>query len=142
MGQESSSSSCAPQIVDDEVLALTRKSKGKAKRKTDGKRNLDVSKVKCFICQKQGHFASQCTDKKKKSNTKMVGSAEVDEFNRNFDEEFFLIACMSRTIGNIIWYIEIGASSHMNGQKRFLRDLQEGGIAIHVELGDDVQYQA
>ena len=57
MGQVSGSSSSAPQIVDEEALALTGKSKGKAKRKKDGK-NLDVSRVKCFICYKQGHFAS------------------------------------------------------------------------------------
>ena len=52
MGQVSGSSSSAPQIVDEEALALTGKSKGKAKRKKDGKKNLNVSKVKCFICHK------------------------------------------------------------------------------------------
>ena len=44
--------------MDEEALALTGKSKVKAKRKKDGIKNLDVSKVKCFICHKQGHFAS------------------------------------------------------------------------------------
>ena len=68
----------------------------------------------------------------------MVGSAEVDEFSRNFDEEFCLIA-MKRTIGRSIWYIDSGASNHMTRQKRFFRDLQEGGKGIHVELGDDAQ---
>ena len=58
MGQGSGSSNNAPQILDEEALALMEKSKGKAKRKKDGKKKLDVSKVKCFICHKQGHFAS------------------------------------------------------------------------------------
>ena len=71
----------------------------------------------------------------------MDGSAEVDEFSRNFDEEFCLIACMVSTTGSNIRYIDSGASSHMTGQKRFFRDLQEGGTGIHVELGDDVRYQ-
>ena len=135
MGQGSGSYSSAPQIVDDEAQA--RKSKGKEKRKKDGKQNLNVSKVKCFICNKQGHFASQCPDRKKKSNTQMVGFAEVDEFNRNFNEEFCLIVYMESTTGSSIWCIDNGASSHMTGHKRFFRDLQEGGIGIHVELGDD-----
>ena len=69
MGQGSGSYSSAPQIVDEEALFLTRKSKGKTKRKKDGKKNIDVLKVKFFICHKQGHFASQCPDRKKKSNT-------------------------------------------------------------------------
>ena len=30
----------------------------------------------------------------------------------------------------------------MTGQKRFFKDLQEGGTGIHVELGDDARYQA
>ena len=42
MDQGSGSSSSAPQIVDDEALALTGKNKGKAKSKKDGKKNLDI----------------------------------------------------------------------------------------------------
>ena len=95
-----------------------------------------------FINNKQGHFASQCPDRKKKSNTPMVGSAEVDEFSTNFDEEFCLIACMASTTRSSIWYLNSGASSHMTGQKRFFRDLQEGGTRIHVESGDDARHQA
>ena len=109
--------------MDEEALALVGKSKGKKKRKKDGKKNLDVLKVKCFICHKQGHFASQCSDRKKKSNTQMVGSVEVDEFSRNFNEEFCLIACMASTTRSSIWYIDSGASSHMTGHNIFFRDL-------------------
>ena len=43
----------------------------------------------------------------------MAGSVEVDEFSRNFNEEFYLIACMESTIGSNIWYIDSVASSHM-----------------------------
>ena len=96
-----------------------------------------MSKVKCFICHKQGHFASQCPDRKKKSNTHMVGSVEVDEFSRNFNEEFCLIACMERTTGRNMRYIDSGEAIHMTRHKCFFRDLQEGGTWIHVELGDD-----
>ena len=75
MGQGSGSSSSAPQIVDEEALALAWKSKGEAKKNKGGKKNLDISKVKCFICHKQGHFASECPNRKKKNNTQMAGSA-------------------------------------------------------------------
>ena len=72
----------------------------------------------------------------------MDGYAEVEDFSKNFDEEFCFIACMASTTGSSIWYIDSGASSHMTGQKRFFRDLQEGGTGFHVELGDDARYQA
>ena len=65
----------------------------------------------------------------------MAGSAEVDEFSRNFDEEI-----LESTTRSSIWYIDNGGSSHMTRQKRFFRDLQEGGTGIHVELGDDAWY--
>ena len=55
--------------MDDEARALIGKRKGKEKMNKDIKKNLDVSKVKCFIYHKQGHFASQSLDMKKKSNT-------------------------------------------------------------------------
>ena len=70
-----------------------------------------------------GTLYLQCPDRKKKSNTQMDGSAEVDEFSRNFDEEFCLIACMASTTGSSIWYIDSGASSHMTRHKRFFIDL-------------------
>ena len=54
MGQGSCSSRSAPHIVDEEALAFTRKRKGREKRKKGGKKNLDMSKAKCF-CHKQGH---------------------------------------------------------------------------------------
>ena len=53
----------------------------------------------------------------------MVGSAKVDEFSRNFDEELCLIAFMASTMGRTIWYIDNGASSQMTGHKRLFRDL-------------------
>ena len=84
---------------------------------------LDPSYVGNYKVGDNRHFASQCLDRKKKSNTQMAGSAEVDEFSRNFDEDFCLIACMESTTGSSIWYIDSGASSHMTGHKRFFRDL-------------------
>ena len=142
MGQGSGSSSSASHIVDEEALNLVGKSKGKANTKKGGKKKIDRSKFKCFIFHKIGHFASQCPDRKKKKNsTQMAGSAEVEEFSKSFDEDLCLIACMESTTGNSIWYIDSGASCHMTRHKRFFRTLQEGGVNLHIELGDDAQYQ-
>ena len=71
----------------------------------------------------------------------MDGYTKVDEFNGKFDEEFCLISCMASTTRSSIWYINSGASSHMIGHKIFFRHLKEGGIGIHIELGDDTRYQ-
>ena len=72
----------------------------------------------------------------------MEGYAKVEEFRKNFDEDFCLITCMASTTGNSVWYVDSGASCHMTGQKRFFKSLHEGGLNIHIKLGDDAQYQA
>ena len=61
---------------------------------------------------------------------------------KNFDEDFCLIACMASTTGSSVWYVDNGASCHMTGHKRFFKSLQEGELNLHIELGDDAQYQA
>ena len=53
MGQGSGSFNNAPRIVNEESLALTGKRKDKEKKKKGGKKNLGMSKVKCFICHKE-----------------------------------------------------------------------------------------
>ena len=54
---------------DEEVVALTAKGKKKNKKggakQQDGQKK-DLSTVKCFACQKLGHYAGQCPQKKKK----------------------------------------------------------------------------
>jgi hypothetical protein len=38
--------------------------------------------------------------------------------------------------------VDSGASCHMTGCKEFFSSLQEGGVNLHIELGDDVRYKA
>jgi hypothetical protein len=92
LGQSSGSSS-SPYIVDEEGLALASKGKGK-KKKGGKKKNIDFSIVKCFQCHKMGHFASQCSEKKK-NQPLMAASATVDEFSKSFEEDFCFIACLA-----------------------------------------------
>ena len=66
----------------------------------------------------------------------------MEEFSKNFDEDFCSIACMASTIGSNVLYVESGASCHMTGQKRFFKDCHEGGLNLHIELDDDARYQA
>ena len=47
-----------------------------------------MSKVKCFICHKQGHFASHFPDRKKKKNTQIAGIVEVEEFTKTLTKTF------------------------------------------------------
>jgi hypothetical protein len=72
------------------------------------------------------------------------GSAStiVDEFAKNFEEYFCFIACMSSAIVLDMWFVDNGASCHMTGHKEFFTRLQEGGVNLVIELGDDKRYKA
>ena len=50
-----------------------------------------MSKVKCFACQKMGHYAGQCPNKKKKKQ-QIAATAEIDEFAVRFERDFSLFA--------------------------------------------------
>lgn len=84
-----------------------------------GYKNKDMGKVKCFACNKTGHYASQCPNKNK-GKSQVAASAEV-EFSARFYKEFSLVACLSSSsVSTSVWYIDSGSSSHMDGSTRVL----------------------
>ena len=73
------------------------KHKGKGKQENTQK---DYSKVKCWNCQKMGHSAVVCPEKKKGKNQSMTTLAEIEDFTDSFDREFGFIACESTSAGS------------------------------------------
>jgi hypothetical protein len=82
---------------DDENLSLAiQEKKGKFKKISSGEstyqvdKKKDMRKVKCFACQKFGHYAGQCPHKKKGGNETQTEVAvmekdQVDEFCKKFE---------------------------------------------------------
>eukprot|EP00253_Pinus_taeda_P033059 PITA_33059 len=164
---------CAPKPVEqDEDVALSaegKKGKGKKQASTSngggkgkgkgkqGNTQKDYSKVKCWNCQKMGHYAVVCPEKKKKGkNQSMAALAEVEDFAVRFDREFGFTTYESSSAGSLarqvqrehafpsisrassgIWYVDSGASHHMTGVREYFFELSESGIDIEVVLGDD-----
>ena len=107
------------------LITKSKKSKGKAFTKKGNnygeghhlEKKKSLSKIKCFVCHKQGHYASQCPKKKKGTRkTQQVATAEtqLSEFATKFENDFSLVACLSTsTIVRSAWYLDSGASCHM-----------------------------
>jgi hypothetical protein len=97
----------------------------------------DMSKVKCFVCKKFGHYAGQCPNRKKKKGGTAATTEEAD-FQAQFQRECaFHICCSSVESSPCIWYIDSGASSHMTGVREHFFDLRGTKVRIDISLGDD-----
>jgi hypothetical protein len=72
----------------------------------------------------------------------MAVSTGVEDFCISFEENLCLIACMSSSTVTGVWYVDSGASYHMTRRKEFFSSLQEGGMNLLIELGDDACYKA
>ena len=110
-----------------------------------------MSKVKCFACQKMGHYAGQCPNKKK-TKQQTTALAEIDEFAARFGRDVFLFAGVSVDRASSItsryieghmehsmvvrhslsvittsstWYIDSGASNHMKVDRDMFTDMSE-----------------
>lgn len=128
---------------DADTVALAAKGKKKTdkigpkaghKKKSGGEQQRDMSKVKCFACHKFGHYV-QCPNKKKKQ---VAASADMEELASKFDREFSLVTCLSTCLGTSrVWYIDSGASTYMLSVRECFSELNEQGVSVEVELGDD-----
>ena len=127
-----------------------------------------MSKVKCFACQKMGHYVGQCPNKKKKKQ-QTVATIEIDEFAVRFERDFSLFAgvgverassitnrdfedhmehsmivghSLSDTATSSTRYIDGGASSHMTGDRNMFTEVSELDLEMEVVLGDDTVVRA
>jgi hypothetical protein len=134
---------------DDENIPLANQvKKGKFKKMVDGestsqdgKKKKDMSKVECFACHKFGHYAGQCSNKKKGANEMQpkVGALTKaqDEFGKKFEQSEFLFVSQT-TLGTIsanAWLIDSGATSHMTGARELFGSFTKSDSKMHVELG-------
>ena len=132
------------------------------KIKKKGSSARDLSKVRCFCCNKLGHLASQCPKRKKKKKKKeseepeTAAIAAIEDFASKFDREFSLVTLVSSVGsggfgGDVRWVVDSGASNHMTGIWRVFQDfteigpgrqvVNEGGMARLVRGVGSVRFQ-
>eukprot|EP00253_Pinus_taeda_P025406 PITA_25406 len=130
---------------DEENMALeskSRKGKGKASHSKlnscHGGKKGDKSKVRCLNCHGMGHYPTNFQSKKSKKRS--IKGLEGEALASQFEMDFILIACMVSSIVCCICNLDSGASFHMNGDKLLFNTLEEKGLKMHIEMGDDRKY--
>ena len=118
-------------------------------RDEEEKKLFDKSKIKCYNCQKMGHFADECySDSKKKMKEEKANVAEETK------EESALMMVVYDEVGELLqqgtndphddcmWYLDTGASSHMTSKRAFFHKIDEN-MKGRVKFGDGstIQYE-
>lgn len=118
--------------------------RGKASREC---REFDISKITCFRCDKNGHFASNCPDRILKLQEAYENENKVDdtqEADKLLMHEVFYLneknvkpkEFESNLDNNRVWYLDNGASNHMTGRRDYFKNIDET-ITGKVRFGDD-----
>jgi len=108
-----------------------------------------MTRVKCFNCQRKGHFARVCPKIRKGNKGKYRASIAAEDesqrsktkgasSNQETRREYYLISALSGSLTNGVesWLVDSGASRHMNGNKGVLANFKEKNFFGQVELGD------
>ncbi|KAE8706056.1 Detected protein of unknown function [Hibiscus syriacus] len=92
----------------------------------------DQSQIRCYNCQKFGHYASEC----RAPNNKIEEKANYVE-EKTDGKETLLLARKETDGGQAnSWYLDSGASNHMCGRKDMFVELDES-VSGNVSFGDD-----
>jgi len=104
-----------------------------------------MSKIKCYICHKNGHFASQCPQRYKgkgKSHTiAATAETQLSELASKFKNDCAFVSCFSTsTTPKSAWYFDSGTSRYMTEARELFSNFSEDDIDLHVELGNEAKY--
>jgi hypothetical protein len=94
-----------------------------------------MSKIKCYICHKNGHFASQCPQRRKGKSRTVAATveAQLSELPSKFENDVSFVSCLSTsTTPGSAWYLDSGASRQMTEAKELFNWLSKEDSKIHI----------
>eukprot|EP00253_Pinus_taeda_P029696 PITA_29696 len=108
----------------------------KSKRKA---RPAGGRKGRCYICDKPGHYAKECPDRKISHWDDDQNSSHGNQRNGKSNSKAAL-STSAPSESMVIWLIDSGASRHFTGYKEVLHNLIEKETNLEIVLRDNMKY--
>lgn len=114
-------------------------------------RGRDKSHIKCFNCEKHGHYASECPNPKQNEEKVNLTQTQEEEaallltvWGEESDDWVLLnedkVFPVSKENEEDTWYLDNGASNHMTGVREYFAELDENVTGL-VRFGDGSRVQ-
>jgi hypothetical protein len=130
--------------------------KGKGKKPQGKHSHSHLTKIRCFNCNKLGHYAKDCrnppSQQKRKGRFHASVATKEEEPQRKRTiavtkeqeqrRESYLVSSLFRAVTKLeeIWLVDNEASKHMTGFKQNLMNYRDKKFNVKVELGGDGTY--
>lgn len=99
-------------------------SKGSYSQK-GGKKKHWKKNVKCFNCNRYGHFADECRSNSSQNKRSDNEAQMAQDGDSDSDPMVLMVATNSEPGTSETWYLDFGCSNHMTSHKEWLVDLDE-----------------
>jgi hypothetical protein len=98
-----------------------------------------MSKIKCYICHNNGHFASQGPLRKKNKGKPQTVAAtaetQLSELACKFENDFSFVSCLSTsTTSRGTWYLDSSASCYITEERDLFSSFSEGDSGLQTQL--------
>ena len=88
-----------------------------------GKKKFNKKGIQCYNCQKWGHFADECINKRVPRN---ADEAQLAQDEDSDSDKVLLMATTNSEEDNVnLWYLDTGCSNHMTGHREWFVNIDD-----------------